>query len=131
MRVAELEGALLDYWVAKADGKDPIIYGNEDDDVRGHYVALSSDTSRAYAPSSFWEQGGPIIERERIEVGPADTDGWEAIVCQRMEHHPVLGIPTGIHLYKKGATPLIAAMRAFVASKFGDEVGDAQPKSAS
>lgn len=61
-----------------------------------------------YAPSTNWSQGGPIIEREEIETRKANSKEWGAwkdgVGC--------------IH----GPTPLIAAMRCYVASKLGDEV---------
>ena len=62
--------------------------------------------------STDWTQGGPIIERERISfVSPNEViDEWEAV-------HP-----TQMHNESYGPTPLIAAMRCFVASKLGDEV---------
>jgi hypothetical protein len=60
--------------------------------------------------STDWSQGGPIIEREGITVGP-DTglDWW------------VAHIKGGIYI-DHGPTPLIAGMRCYVASKLGDEV---------
>lgn len=62
--------------------------------------------------STDWNQGGPIIEQERISTKPytLGTD-WFATVPSN----------TGGHL-QNGPTPLIAAMRCFVASKLGDEV---------
>jgi len=58
--------------------------------------------------STNWSQGGPLIERERLTVGwVADT--WAAVVGL-VEHKQI------------GPTPLIAAMRCYVASKLGDEV---------
>ena len=65
-----------------------------------------------YIPSTSWAQGGPIIERERISfVSPNEViDEWEAI-------HP-----TQMNNESYGPTPLIAAMRCFVASKLGAEV---------
>ena len=65
-----------------------------------------------WKPSTDWAQGGVIIERERISlVSPNEViDEWEAI-------HP-----TQMHNESYGATPLIAAMRCFVASRCGDEV---------
>jgi len=62
-----------------------------------------------YNPSSDWHQGGPIIEKEEIELIPPNLDIglWEA--------------RTGLsHSY--GSTPLIAAMRCYVAHKLGDEI---------
>ena len=63
-----------------------------------------------FMPASDWCHGGPIIERERIVLAPAG-DGWRAAKFDRVEASPW-----------RGATPLIAAVRAYVASKFGDEV---------
>jgi hypothetical protein len=93
--VYELEGALLDDAVALALGVSL--------DLRGLY-------------SRDWAQGGPIIERERIEIcGKADGVGWyagagDAPFTEEREFEAL------------GPTPLIAAMRAYVASKLGDEV---------
>jgi hypothetical protein len=60
------------------------------------------------SPSTIWAQGGPIIEREKIETRYANKQ-WCAW------HESVGG---GNH----GSTPLIAAMRCYVASKLGDTV---------
>lgn len=118
MRVAELEGALLDYWVARADNlpkphvDDGFCWIEEpacDGDPAG---ALDA----AFAPSSDWAQCGPIIERAHIHLVPAaagDDVSWTGAV------------PAGANTIEQtGATPLIAAMRAFVASHFGDSVAD-------
>ena len=63
-------------------------------------------------PSSYsteWEYGGPIIEREMIELVPQSPALWEAMYKNQ-------------HIPNDGPTPLIAAMRCYVASKLGDEV---------
>jgi hypothetical protein len=93
---AELTGAALDWAVAKCEGPRGNAYGNEVND----FIQYSRD----------WAQGGPIIEREGIAVSP-DTglDWWVA--------HTKGGVYTD-----HGPTPLIAAMRCYVASKLGDEV---------
>jgi len=57
-----------------------------------------------------WVKGGPIIEREKIATREnGDSDDWYA--CKRFDTHG-----------KFGPTPLIAAMRCYVASKLGDDV---------
>jgi len=64
-----------------------------------------------------WSQAGPIIERERIDVmSELGTDpSWSAYVNNNTD--------AGIPLFDgHGPTPLIAAMRCYVASKLGDEV---------
>ena len=62
-----------------------------------------------YSYSTNWLFGGPIIEREQIGVFPVET-GWVA------EQNIFSGCVTS------GQTPLIAAMRCYVASKLGDDV---------
>jgi hypothetical protein len=63
-------------------------------------------------PSTRWEDGGPIIEREEISVGPIDVSGpWLAMPVRGKNKDAIFG-----------PTPLIAAMRCYVASKLGDEV---------
>jgi hypothetical protein len=64
-----------------------------------------------YAPSTDWSQGGPIIEREGIELVPDGGGAWGAAIRGGDEDDT-----------SQAYTPLIAAMRAYVASKLGDEV---------
>ena len=62
-----------------------------------------------FSPSTNWSQGGPIIEREGIGFTQfSDYPQWTA-------KHPQA-------ICFDGPTPLIAAMRCYVASKLGDEV---------
>jgi hypothetical protein len=61
--------------------------------------------------STDWLQGGPIIEREGISIWVFDDVTWKA-------ETPFVGVDC---VYE-GPTPLIAAMRCFVASKLGDEI---------
>jgi hypothetical protein len=72
--------------------------------------------------STDWAQGGPIIARERIKVAPNMGGTWHGQIRHTKDHplsrHPVLSGYTNQH----GPTPLIAAMRCFVASKLGEEV---------
>lgn len=66
----------------------------------------------AFAPSSNWAQGGPILERECIDLGFEASDDAQG---QWVANNPV-------GYTQWGDTPLIAAMRCFVCSHFGDEV---------
>ena len=107
MKFSELKGAELDYLVAKADRKKISNDGTlvMDDPNRKAYLI-----GREYSPSTNWSQGGPIIEREKIILNVFLVDSeWEA--CLPPHEYGLLG-----------PTPLIAAMRAYVASKFGEEV---------
>lgn len=65
-----------------------------------------------YSPSTNWARGGPIIESENIDLCAATITEprWTAGLLAR--------VPVAIY----GGTPLIAAMRAFVASKAGDSI---------
>ena len=64
-----------------------------------------------FRPSTDWLQGGQIIEREGISV-EFDGNIWCAISDDPVDEWVVT----------EGPTPLIAAMRCYVASKLGDEV---------
>ena len=68
-----------------------------------------------YNPSGDWMQGGPIIEREKINLNCGD-DTWGVAEGVWEAAHP-----RGMNV-SFGPTPLIAAMRCYVASKLGDEV---------
>jgi hypothetical protein len=57
--------------------------------------------------SDDWRWGGSIIEREKIALFLNGNDEWAATD----------GIKNSV-----GDTPLIAAMRCYVASKLGDEI---------
>lgn len=67
-----------------------------------------------YTPlfSTNWAQGGPIIEREIQKIERFSDDLWEATAFTRNAQDFV----------QNGPTPLIAAMRCYVASYLGDEV---------
>lgn len=97
IKTVELEGPALDWAVAKCDG-----YGAHTSNLP-LYIEQQS-----YTPSTDWARGGPIIEREKIDITYCNpAAGWAA---------------TGYRNAKFGLTPLIAAMRSYVASKLGDEV---------
>lgn len=111
MKVAVLEGALLDYWVARACGNDKAGVSAPFGGDPACYWNAGAWTPGPYCPSTDWSHGGPIIDRERINVlFLDDADVWTA--------------GYGVEMAGLGPTPLIAAMRAFVASKFGEEVSD-------
>lgn len=129
----ELTGAALDWAVAKCEGmNERIVFGLGSVRDTGYCVERPNGTRLFYVlmnvwtkwcekcetnpwgsgvgiwtPSTKWSQGGPIIERERIELGWNGPD-WLAQIRADAEWY--------------GPTPLIAAMRCYVASKLGDEV---------
>ena len=113
MKTSELTGAALDWAVAKcAEMRIRIAAGN----VYPHLLRLDG-TGLNYTPSTNWAQGGPIIERELISISSPRGFGWVAELWQE-KTNPI----TGHFTFGGGDTPLIAAMRCYVASKLGDEV---------
>jgi hypothetical protein len=133
MRVQDLPLPLLDYWAAKGlelTAKLDASWGccvKEDEFCGGIYFA-DHDTilhngklfgMNQFKPSSDWAHGGPIIEREKIDVSHRDNTGKEFASCKAYckDHQD-----DNILWLGEGKTILIAAMRAYVASKFGDEV---------
>jgi hypothetical protein len=104
MKTAELTGPALDWAVAKCEGAYTPSVGTDIDGTKrvnygGMYPEWSTD----------WAQGGPIIEREGIHTGQGMDGLWYANKGISKHH-------------QFGRTPLIAAMRCYVASKLGDEV---------
>ena len=126
-RVAELEGAQLDWAVAMAAGIEVVPYPDpEATDAPWSWLRVFRDGPCApcyagWSPSSRWAHGGPIIERERIGLATQraeDGIGWEWMACS----HGYAGVHPFECCHMAGSTPLISAMRAFVESKLGDEV---------
>lgn len=101
-KTQDLIGPALDWAVAKCEGR----------------IFSSLPSSKHYfSPSTVWAHGGPIIEREKIDLSwqSAGQAGWMAY-----DHDST---DCGIPLYDgNGPTPLVAAMRCRVSSKLGDEV---------
>lgn len=119
-RVDTLEGALLDAAVAKAEGMFfQLIERRGRTTCEATHIEKGDDIAPSeyallFSPSCDWAAGGPIIEREQIAVAYHPlVEQWAA--CGN--GHRWLGL-----MNATGPTPLIAAMRAYVASRFGDEV---------
>ena len=112
MKTSELQGAALDWAVAKLEGREPSYYKG---DMRATAHPDFPDSPPMFGPelnySTDWAQGGPIIEREGMTIA-LDAFGWEA------RHYDGESEPWVL----VGDTLLIAAMRCYVASKLGDEV---------
>lgn len=115
IKVSQLTGVALDYAVALCSGtvanlmSDGICFHFELD---GKSKVLSSGwaDSMMWCPSTKWSQGGPIIEREKITIDPFDdSPNWCATIPGYM-----------YRVY--GQTPLIAAMRCYVASKVWETI---------
>jgi hypothetical protein len=120
MDVSTLEGGKLDEAVARALGwTEWAEFGtcgglpvwrttNADPDT------VESPTHSRFRPSVDWETGGRIIERERISV-LAQLTAYSGIAVNKVDRTWQAEMEGGERF--DGSTPLIAAMRAFVASK--------------
>ena len=111
MKTSELSGAALDWAVAEAEG----FFKDDMASVRNGVVDVFYFDE--YSPSTDWAQGGAIIERERICLEDAAGMYWVAsLVHEDKEYDGVM------RTEMQGTTPLVAAMRCYVASCLGDEV---------
>jgi hypothetical protein len=132
----DLTGAALDWAVCVAE--DDLLAAKciQYPHLAEHYPKVS--------PSTNWSQGGPIIEREKISVVCVEGDYnpdkagtpdcydiyWVAEIgrVSPQEDYGPQGDFWGasLHIYEDegvaGPTPLIAAMRCYVASRLGREV---------
>ncbi|QFZ84568.1 hypothetical protein GFK26_18235 [Variovorax paradoxus] len=99
MKVAELSGDTLDYWVAKCLGEPPgIAYTKE------------------------WPDFERTLERDAIHVAPLPGKHyqWCAVVVGR----PGGRLPEGRGRWLEGPTPRVAVGRAIVSARYGVEVDD-------
>lgn len=119
MKTSELIGPALDWAVAKCKGFRTELNYQYTEECRfdgwwqcgpGHWQPLCRY-------STDWNLAGPIIEREKIRLVFRDL-GTASYWCAEA-HEAYQG---NQYIDGKGPTPLIAAMRAFVASRLGDEV---------
>lgn len=90
IKSSELTGDALDWAVSELEHK-------------GHFVA------DWHLYSTDWAQGGPVIEREQLNITSVGENYWRASTSK--------GLITSMY----GRTPLIAAMRCYCASKLGNE----------
>lgn len=112
IETSELIGPALEWAVASIEAlpKDRLhlFYGKPaiDRECLGRIDTLRCEFS------TNWAQGGPIIERERINTRDEVTRWaawmWDKTRCGDVSYY--------------GPTPLIAAMRCYVASRLGKEV---------
>lgn len=120
--VKDLAGAVLALWVARALGYESS--SSVPECLCGTWYAGESDGGiNEWAPHEDWAQSGPLIDRHHIETAPTYADdgicvkGWVAMMFNNTAnpHPPIV---------EHGRTALIAAMRALVASVYGDTVPD-------
>ena len=109
IKTTELQREALDRMVAHCVGIEIVSVKHG----RATFIDPADDGALNEMPINYstdWAQGGPIIEREKI-ILDIWGDEW---LATRIED-PAISEAIG-------PTPLIAAMRCYVASKLGDEV---------
>ena len=114
MKIKDLSGEALNYAVCVAEGNGGKL------STEGFVYYLHEGSEFLIFPDYLsWADGGPIIERKCITItaygeasdSPKNPDYWEACIHARDET-----------IVMTGSSPLEAAMRCYVAYKFGDEV---------
>jgi hypothetical protein len=108
MKTSELTGVALDWAAAKAKGYSAFVLDPK------RFIEMHETGHYNY--SIDWAQGGPIIEREWLDVTPWPNESDEDMRWQCKQHDTTNGCT------QYGPTPLVAAMRCYVASKLGEEV---------
>ncbi len=105
MKTSELTGAALDWAVAKCE--EMLHLDNAESWLRDYRIGFSTKYS------AVWSAGGEIIEREKLDV-----------CIHKPTHQWCSATQSSANRFARGygPTPLIAAMRCYVASKLGDEI---------
>lgn len=123
IKTSELTGAALDWAVEFAiasqfnEGRKLQTVRDVRDPTSPCWIEVENypgaDLFHRRSASTDWARGGPIIERDCIAVYTNSSgQTWGASVKR----------PARGYFYQYGPTPLVAAMRCYVASKLGDEV---------
>jgi hypothetical protein len=115
IRIDDLTGPALDWAVATALGYKGIrVFGRSQPRDRGWIEVRFNPEPKAgtarFDPSDNWDFAGPIIYRERIGLTPTMDD-----------HVPWVARVSGSAYSYGDKSPMVAAMRAIVARKLGEE----------
>jgi hypothetical protein len=128
MKVADLTGLALDYWVARSlhdfvreihftdSGRTVSIRGND----RGR------PWDGRFTPSTSWDAAAVVLERvRRIDVRERQRSGAVYCVVEfERDRDDADGGNDGRTAQAQGESLRIALLRAFVASRFGETVDD-------
>jgi hypothetical protein len=114
LRVWEFEGAQLDLVVAQTAGLQGAQIVDGACMVPRPQAQPGESFLVHFRPTSNWADAGPIVERHAISIWRyPDLDSWHAGTQFNFVREEGLKIQN----YCQGPTPLVAAMRTFVASK--------------
>jgi hypothetical protein len=127
IKTAELTGAALDWAVAKIEHPDLLWGSGIGIHHASHQIVIPHlpEPQCYWSPSTNWAQGGPIIERTINKLFRNVGGTWTAIIKRRDPYYsPTYDADIGMDtlISCAGPTPLIAAMRCYVASVLGDTV---------
>jgi hypothetical protein len=127
MKVADLTGVALDYWVARSlhdfvreihftdSGRTVSIRGND----RGR------PWDGRFTPSTSWDAASVVLERaRRLDVRERLRNGAVHCVAEFDDARDGVGGSSGRAAEGRGESLRIALLRAFVANRFGDTVDD-------
>ena len=113
MKVSELQGGLLDYWVARAvdiDGAKLELVASGG----GQYCTIDRG-SIVFDPSSNWAQGGPLMDKFHVSLYHFESlKQWKAVIGPSESNDATAR--------EFGESALLALCRAVVAWEFGEEV---------
>ena len=132
VKVSEATGPVLDWLVARCEKVRTYVRPYEhtmtglcilDADL----VDMETDDAQELRYSRDWAQGGLILDREITKVFRNVGGTWSAMILKDVPIPPEdrgtsLALTRRAQWNGAGPTPLIAAMRCYVASKLGDEV---------
>jgi hypothetical protein len=111
IRTGKLSGRQLDYVVEVIELNKAAAEGVKF--KQWYYDGLIMGDQKPQPFSTEWMLAGPIIEREKINVGPARSSiNWVSYILP----------PKGVVCAAGGDTALESAMRCYVESVLGDEV---------
>jgi hypothetical protein len=110
VQTKDLSGPALNWAAAKAEGHADLVFHPSTGSVTR---AMPNGMVLVFSYADSWMHAGPLIERERIDVisDPNGTAGWMG--RNYLQGHEVRFF---------GPTPLVAAMRCYVACKLGQQV---------
>ena len=129
MKASELTGTSLDWAVAKCEGYAFASDGiNTFVEIEDKLIILGH--KYGYSPSTYWNTGGAIIEREHIAVfsvkGHLNQGRWAADLYKHQQPSCDEDEDELYSFYEfdlsYGETALIAAMRRYVTFKLGKNV---------
>ena len=109
MNVKRLDGRLLNYWVAKS--ADLQLSAEAADPKKRHDPDSGFWHPHSFNPANDWSHAGPIVAADWFEIDDMLVEWFS---------------PQWPHIPAISENPLKWFMRAYVATKFGDEVEEVE-----